>query len=119
MKKICLLFLITAFFAACSSTDTNLSPQNPIRGTPGQKSRKHNAQPPEKKASGMIPATGKGPCYQIGYQWGVCTAKNTADGSCDPQKDVQIPKKCNSRPETQQGIKDGLRDTQLRLRRSF
>jgi hypothetical protein len=58
---------------------------------------------------------GKAGCYQMGYRWGVCTAENTAGLSCNPQTDTPIPSQCMNRPETRQGIKDGLRATQMRL----
>ncbi|GBC62123.1 hypothetical protein DENIS_3086 [Desulfonema ishimotonii] len=62
-------------------------------------------------------ATGTSACYDYGYKWGVCTIMNTADGSCDPVTDTPIPGECRSRADTQQGIKDGLRATQMRLQR--
>jgi hypothetical protein len=62
------------------------------------------------------PATGTGPCYQAGYRYGVCAAKSTTDGSCDPASQTPIPPECQPRPETQQGIKDGLRSVHMKHR---
>ncbi len=62
------------------------------------------------------PATGTGDCYQAGYRYGVCAAKSTTDGSCDPASQTPIPPECRPRPETQQGIKDGLRSIHMKHR---
>jgi hypothetical protein len=59
--------------------------------------------------------SGNAICYQMGYRWGVCTAENTAGFHCNPETDAVIPSECMNRPETRQGIKDGLRATQSRL----
>jgi hypothetical protein len=81
------------------------------RATPG-------AAPAVRGAPGTQPqpATGTGPCYEAGFRYGVCAAKNTADGSCDPASQAPIPPECQPRPETQQGIKDGLRSIQMKHR---
>ncbi|QTA80620.1 Uncharacterized protein dnl_29300 [Desulfonema limicola] len=54
-------------------------------------------------------------CYESGFQWGVCAAKNTEDRSCKPGEDAIIPENCMDDPQTQQGIKDGIRSIQKGL----
>jgi hypothetical protein len=61
------------------------------------------------------PTNRKGECYDVGYQWGVCSARNTIDGSCNPETDVMIPEKCRNRNETQLGFRQGLYDVQTRV----
>jgi hypothetical protein len=73
--------------------------------------------PPAASDSRTTPAAGNIDCYQIGYRYGVCAAKNTHDGSCDPARQAPIPPECRPRSETQQGIKDGLRSIQMQYRR--
>lgn len=108
MKKLVMIcFLLVPLFA-CSSADPpaprkSSNPMSPSTGTPARRMNQPQAIP-----------QGQGtPCYAVGFKWGVCTIKSTADGSCDPERDVVIPDECIDRPETQQGIKDGLRQTQM------
>jgi len=55
-------------------------------------------------------------CYDFGFSWGVCAAKNTEDRSCIPGKDAAIPENCIDDPKTQDGIKAGIKSIQKGVR---
>jgi hypothetical protein len=75
------------------------------------------SQAPEvREAPAPQPAAGRGACYEAGYRYGVCAAQDTSGGSCDPAVQAPIPPECQPRPETQQGIKDGLRSVHMKQR---
>lgn len=104
MKYILSAILCLAVITACAS--------GPTRDT----SKKSAAHPMKTKSSTpMRSNTGKTECYKMGYRWGVCTAENTAGLNCNPETDAAIPAECRNHPEALQGIKDGLRATQMRL----
>lgn len=75
--------LIAVFCFACSGAQLDLS-------TPRAKK---NYDPSES-------------CYNIGYQWGMQSARQMAGQGGDP--DVVIPERCRNLPETRQGIQDGI-----------
>lgn len=101
-----LILAITSLLGACAG-DPPPKPMNPS-ATP--------SAPKVRTAPSPQPATGTGDCYQAGYRYGVCAAKSTTDGSCDPASQTPIPPECQPRPETQQGIKDGLRSIHMKHR---
>ena len=105
MKRLLTALFCLLMFTACASGQAT-------RNNAG----KETADPLKtRRAAPVQNRSGKTDCYQLGYRWGVCTAENTAGQSCDPRIDTPIPSQCMNRPETQQGIKDGLRATQRRL----
>lgn len=95
--------------AGCSGPETTPAKPGPAKNAAPAAPRIRTAPAPQ-------PATGTGDCYQAGFRYGVCAAKSTSGGSCDPATQAPIPPECRPRPETQQGIKDGLRSVQMRLR---
>ena len=97
MKKLFIAVLLSVSLFACAGTDTGKSRQdlNPAAGKSVTK-----------------PSAAEISCYDIGYRWGVCAAKNTEDRSCKPGADAVITENCKDDPMTQQGIKDGVRSIQ-------
>ncbi len=102
MKKVWIVLFVSAMFCSCAAATPSAT------GTAAETTTAPVAGPAGTTAA---PASGGTDCYNIGYRWGACAARNTADGSCDPEKEA-IPQECVSQPITQQGIKDGLRDVQ-------
>lgn len=97
MIKTAVIILSALVLSACSPTNTNVKKQTkqPIK--------------PVKSTSA------KPDCYDMGYKWGVCAAKNTNDRSCTPGKDAVISENCMDEQITQQGIKDGIRSIQKKV----
>lgn len=99
-----LLPLLLILLAACGGAP-DPAPQ-PSAAPPSPAGEVQTAPAPQ-------PATGRGACYEAGYRYGVCAAQDTSGGSCDPAVQAPIPPECQPRPETQQGIKDGLRSVHM------
>jgi len=104
MKRKIIMVLAAGFIFGCSGGADTIKTGKP--GSDPLHSRSHAAEP----AAGS-----RTNCYTYGYQWGICTARNTAGQACDPKKDAIIPDQCLNQPDTQQGIKDGLRKAQMHL----
>ncbi len=77
------VLLIASFCVACGSAQVDL-------GTPRAKKTYDPSQS----------------CYNIGYQWGMQSARQMAGQGGNP--DVIIPERCRNLPETRQGIQDGI-----------
>ena len=60
-----------------------------------------------------IPKSPKKPhqiCYDIGYQYGICSTKIVLGMSCKSENDVSIPESCRYVDMTEKGIDAGVRE---------
>ncbi|MDM8535757.1 hypothetical protein QUF70_03295 [Desulfobacterales bacterium HSG17] len=101
MNKFVIIIFITFALLSCSS-NTKKQEIKPLYDKSGK---------PDKSVLTKSPAANSN-CYDIGFQWGVCAAKNTEDRSCIPGKDAAITENCLDAPMTQEGIKQGIRSIQ-------
>jgi len=104
MIKFVITILLTVVLSACSADTANTKKEinQPIKSN----------KPVEKKSPAV-----KSDCYDRGFQWGVCAAKNTEDRSCSPGKNAAIPENCIDDPMTHQGIKEGIWSIQKGLKK--
>jgi hypothetical protein len=49
-------------------------------------------------------------CWSLGYRYGKCVTRVSFDLKCQPQDDFVMPERCRGKPETQRGIKEGVRE---------
>jgi hypothetical protein len=48
-------------------------------------------------------------CYELGYKLGLCATKSMHGIECEPENDIIIPEECRFKPETEEGIKAGIK----------
>ena len=60
-------------------------------------------------AMGANSAHGDESCYDLGYRYGLCSAKSVHGIPCKPENDIVIPERCHNKEETNRGIKSGVK----------